>query len=184
MWAIEFAGKGLMREHMSVPVEGSPAGVAFAAGKAVRFRRADLEGCRRDAVPLLLAEGIHSMCCVPLTVHDRRLGALSAGGVGDEPFSADDAELLAAVANQLAFAVENALAFQEIAALKDKLAAEKVYLEDEIRTEHNFEEIIGDSPALKLCSTRSRRSRRRTRRCSSSARPAPARSWSRAPSTT
>src|SRR5438874_13182530 len=53
------------------------------------------------------------------------------------------------VANQVAFSVENALAFQEIAELKDKLVAEKVYLQDEIRTEYNFEEIIGQSSALK-----------------------------------
>jgi len=86
---------------------------------------------------------------VPLTVHDRRLGTLNVGRLGGEPFTAGDAELLAAVANQVAFSVENALAFQEIAELKDKLTAEKVYLEDEIRTDYNFEEIIGDSPALK-----------------------------------
>jgi len=91
----------------------------------------------------------HRNTCAPLTVHDRRLGTLNVGRLGGEPFSADDAELLSAVAKQVAFAVENALAFQEIAELKDKLSAEKVYLEDEIRTEHNFEEIIGDSPALK-----------------------------------
>ncbi len=52
-------------------------------------------------------------------------------------------------AAQVAIAVENALAFQEIAELKNKLTEEKLYLEDEIRTEHNFEEIVGESPALK-----------------------------------
>src|SRR4029077_1186354 len=82
-------------------------------------------------------------------VHDRRLGTLSIGRLGGEPFTQCDAGLLAPVASQVAFSVENALAFQEIAALKDKLAAEKVYLEDEIRTEYNFEEIVGQSAALK-----------------------------------
>jgi formate hydrogenlyase transcriptional activator len=53
------------------------------------------------------------------------------------------------VGGQIAIAVENALAFKEIDALKDKLAEEKLYLEEEIRTEFNFEEIIGDSPLLK-----------------------------------
>src|SRR5438067_5285273 len=149
MWAIEFAGKGLIKEHMSVPLEGSPAGTAFAAGKAVRFQRADLAALTADVAGLLLAEGIQSMCSIPLTVHDRRLGTLSVARLGGEPFTAEDAELLAAVANQVAFSVENALAFQEIDELKDKLAAEKVYLEDEIRTEYNFEEIIGEAPALK-----------------------------------
>ena len=53
------------------------------------------------------------------------------------------------VANQIAIAVENALAYREIAELKDRLAQEKVYLEDEIRSELNFEEIVGRSPALR-----------------------------------
>ena len=53
------------------------------------------------------------------------------------------------MASQIAIAVENALAFREIEELKDKLAKEKLYLEDEIRTEYNFEEIIGESTALK-----------------------------------
>ncbi len=149
MWAIEFAGKGLIKEHMFVPVEGSPAGAAFTAGEPKRFEGADLAALGSDIGRLLLAEGIQSMCSVPLTVHERRLGTLSIGRLGGEPFTAYDVGLLASVANQMAFSVENALAFQEIAELKDRLAAEKIYLEDEIRTDYNFEEIIGDSPALK-----------------------------------
>src|SRR6266852_2308583 len=147
--ALEFAGKGLIKEHMFVPVEGSPAGVAFTAGEPKRFERADLAALESDVGHALLAEGIQSMCSVPLTVHERRLGTLSIGRLGGEPFTAYDVGLLASVANQMAFSVENALAFQEIAELKDRLAAEKVYLEDEIRTDYNFEEVIGDSPALK-----------------------------------
>src|SRR5256712_2099180 len=149
MWALEFAGKGLIKEHMFVPVEGSPAGRAFTAGEPAQFGRADLAALDSDVGRMLLAEGIQSMCSVPLTVHDRRLGTLSIGRLGGEPFTDCDAELLASVANQVAFSVENALAFQEIAELKDKLVAEKVYLQDEIRTEYNFEEIIGQSSALK-----------------------------------
>src|SRR5881398_2945255 len=149
MWALEFAGKGLIKEHMFVPVEGSPAGKAFTAGEPARFGRADLAALESDVGRMLLAEGIQSMCSVPLTVHDRRLGTLSIGRLGGEPFITCDEKLLASVANQIAFSVENALAFQEIAELKDKLTAEKVYLEDEIRTDYNFEEIVGDSPALK-----------------------------------
>jgi len=147
MWAIEFAGKGLIKEHMLVPVEGSPAGKAFTTGAPARFGPADLAALESDVGRLLLAEGIQSMCSVPLAVHDHRLGTLSIGRLGGEPFTDCDTELLASVASQVAFSVENALAFQEIADLKDRLAAEKVYLEDEIRTEYNFEEIIGQSAA-------------------------------------
>ncbi len=149
MRALEFAGKGLIKETMFVPVEGSPAGVAFTAREPRRFERAELAMLRSEIAGLLLAEGIQAMCSVPLAVHDRGLGTLCVGRLGGEPFSVADAELLAAVAKQVAFPLENALAFQEIAELKDKLAAEKVYLEDEIRTEYNFEEIIGQSSALK-----------------------------------
>jgi len=49
----------------------------------------------------------------------------------------------------MAMAVENALAFDEIEALKDKLQQEKVYLEEEVRTEHNFGEIVGESATLR-----------------------------------
>jgi formate hydrogenlyase transcriptional activator len=149
MWALEFAGKGLIREHMMVPLAGSPAGAAFTAGRPVRFARADLERLSADVARLLLAEGIQSACCVPMTVRDHRLGTLNVGRLSGELFTDEEVDLLASVATQVAFSVENAMAFQEIAALKDRLAAEKIYLEDEIRTEYNFEEIIGNSPALK-----------------------------------
>src|SRR5438477_326668 len=68
---------------------------------------------------------------------------------GSDAFSPQDVELLEQVAAQIAIAVKNALAFKEIDALKDKLAEEKLYLEEEIRSEFNFEDIIGESPALK-----------------------------------
>ncbi|HWT88529.1 MAG TPA: sigma 54-interacting transcriptional regulator, partial [Candidatus Angelobacter sp.] len=66
-----------------------------------------------------------------------------------DAFTAQEAELLGQVGGQVAIAVKNALAFKEIDALKDKLAVEKLYLEEEIRSEFNFEEIIGESPALR-----------------------------------
>src|SRR5439155_1300061 len=91
--------------------------------EAAQRAQADLAALESEVGHALLAEGIQSMCSVPLTVHDRRLGTLSIGRLGGEPFTAGDVELLASVANQMAFSVENALAFQEIAELKDRLAA-------------------------------------------------------------
>jgi formate hydrogenlyase transcriptional activator len=64
-------------------------------------------------------------------------------------FPQSDADLLQPVANQIAIAVENSLGFKQIVDLANKLTEEKLYLEEEIRTEHNFEEIIGESEALK-----------------------------------
>ena len=97
----------------------------------------------------LLAEGVKSFCSIPLQSHDRILGTLNVGRLREDAFSRDEVELLSQVAQQIAIAVENGLAYREIAELKEKLNEEKLYLEDEIRTEHNFEEIVGDSAPLK-----------------------------------
>jgi formate hydrogenlyase transcriptional activator len=56
--------------------------------------------------------------------------------------------VLMEVARQLSLAVENLRAYEEIASLKAKLEVENTYLQEEIRREHNFEEILGNSPAL------------------------------------
>ena len=61
----------------------------------------------------------------------------------------DEVEFLSQISGQIAIAVENALAYREISELKDKLAQEKLYLEEEIRNEMNFEQIIGNSSTLK-----------------------------------
>jgi formate hydrogenlyase transcriptional activator len=77
------------------------------------------------------------------------LGVLSLASSAENAFAESDAAFLAQVANQIALAVENAIAYGEIASLKDKLAQEVIYLQDEIRTELKFEEIVGDSDALR-----------------------------------
>src|SRR5262249_11911154 len=92
---------------------------------------------------------INSLCDLPLTTARQRLGVLAFGSRQVAAYDAADVDFLKLVANQVAVAVENALAFQEIEALKDRLHQEKVYLEAEARTEHNFEEIVGESPALR-----------------------------------
>lgn len=129
----------------------SPSCLAITTGKAVLFGERDLlamgdtSPCAQD----LLDRGIKSFCSVPLLSGNRALGALNVGRRRDAGFDPEDVQLLGQVAQQIAIAVENALAFREIAALKDKLAKEKVYLEEEIQTDYNFEEIVGESRALK-----------------------------------
>jgi len=148
--ALDFPeGRGFVREEMTIPVETSPAGCSFRSCKPVLMSRSGLEGLDSEVARLLLAEGVKSVCCVPLITNNRVLGALSVASLRDAAFSQEDVDLLSQVASQVAIAVENALAFREIAELKNKLAEEKLYLEDEIRTEFNFEEIIGESAVLK-----------------------------------
>src|SRR6202041_1952529 len=86
---------------------------------------------------------------LPLVSRGRRLGVLTLASRVEDSFSPEDVAFLLQAAGQVAIGLENALAFGEIADLKDKLAQEKLYLEDEIRGEMDFEGIVGQSSALR-----------------------------------
>lgn len=96
-----------------------------------------------------MREGLNSVCCLPVISRNRAIGVLVLGRLRDDAFSQADISFLSQVANQLALAVENALAYREIRELKEQLSKEKLYLEDEIRAEMNFAQIIGNSASLK-----------------------------------
>ena len=129
----------------------SPASIALTARKPALFGEQDLKDLAVESkiARHLLEEGVKSFCCIPLQSHDRVLGTLNVGRLREQAFSTAEIELLSQVAQQIAIAVENGLAYRQIAELKEKLNEEKLYLEHEIRTEHNFEEIVGESPALR-----------------------------------
>jgi formate hydrogenlyase transcriptional activator len=141
--------RGLVDPDVWFPAEGSPAGAAVASRKPVQFRAAELDRFTLDAVPTVRPLGINAVCCVPLPGRDGPLGALVYGRRDSQGFTDDEVGQLAEVSAQVAIAVENRLAFERIAALKDKLAEEKLYLEGEITQQHNFTEIIGDSAAVR-----------------------------------
>jgi formate hydrogenlyase transcriptional activator len=148
--ALDFPqGKGLMREDLIVQLEGSMAGKAFRTRQPLVLDRNAMDEFDSPTSRLMRAEGVRSVVCMPLITHDRALGTLSLASLRDSAFQQGDVDLLAQVASQVAIAVENALAFQEIAELKNKLAQEKLYLEDEIRSEMNFDEIIGECASLR-----------------------------------
>ena len=96
----------------------------------------------------LAAEGIQSMCVVPLALQGKCIGLLSVVSQQRDRYSDEDAVFLQEVANQVALAVQNMQSYQEIDSLKARLEKENVYLREELRAEHNFEEIVGNSPAL------------------------------------
>jgi len=96
----------------------------------------------------LVAEGIQSYCVVPLVARGISIGTFTVWSEAKNRYSEADAELLQEVANQVALAIANMKSYEEIAALKVRLEKENVYLQEEIRTEHNFDEIVGNSPAL------------------------------------
>jgi formate hydrogenlyase transcriptional activator len=96
----------------------------------------------------LCAEGIQSMCLLPLAFQGKCIGALSVVSQKRDQYSEEDAAFLQDAANQITLAIQNMQSYQEINNLKARLESENVYLREEILTEHNFEEIIGNSPAL------------------------------------
>jgi formate hydrogenlyase transcriptional activator len=84
----------------------------------------------------------NSLCLYPLISRDRVLGVFGVGSSSENAFIEDDLTFLGEVANQIALAVENAVAYGQISDLKDKLAQENVYLESDIRSELHFEDIV------------------------------------------
>lgn len=127
-----------------IELEGTLSGRAFSTRLPVMISRADL-----SSDGFAQRTGLKSGCKIPLISHDRVLGVLGVGRLNEDPFTDDDLDLLTAVGEQVAIAVENAVAFRKIDELKNKLQEETLYLQEEIRSEYNFEEIIGTSPALK-----------------------------------
>jgi formate hydrogenlyase transcriptional activator len=96
-----------------------------------------------------LKDGLMTHCSLPLTRCDRVLGVLSVARLRKDAFAPHEVEFLVQIAGQIAIAIDNALAYRKISELTQKLEREKLYLEDEIRDELNFEEIVGNSPVLR-----------------------------------
>ncbi len=144
LYALDFPEGKAAADEVPVPIEGvSSLTTVFETGRPLNLRYGDIDA------QMAKTEGIRSICHLPLAGRNKMLGILSLGRVEDIAFSSDDVEFLGQVANQVALAIENALAYGQIAELKDRLAQENVYLENEIRNELKFEEIIGQSAALR-----------------------------------
>jgi formate hydrogenlyase transcriptional activator len=127
-------------------LEGSAAGFVFTTGKPRIFSLADLKTFPESA--FICERGIRSALSVPLATPQGILGTLSLGAFSPDAFSPDQFPLLTRVAGQIAIAVRNAISYRRIEELNAQLAQEKLYLEDEIRSDHQFEEIIGRSRSL------------------------------------
>ena len=149
--ALDFPeNQGALTEGAVSDVAGSLAGLALERRRpAVANNRPDLKAFSHAVPQLLVMKGFHSMCSLPLLSRDRVIGCLNLASRQEQAFGEQDVEFLSQVAGQIALAVDNALAYQEITELKDRLTEEKLYLEEEIRLEHKFDDIIGDSRALK-----------------------------------
>ena len=136
-----------MRSSHELKREGSSAGCVFE--RRAPLIRQDLEKEQEHSnEQLLAADGMRSLCTVPLTIRDRCTGVLTIASKSPDLYGGEDAQFLQEIANQIALALENMKSYEEIAALKAQLEMENVYLQEEIRREHDFDEIVGNSPVL------------------------------------
>jgi formate hydrogenlyase transcriptional activator len=139
----------LVPAGMPVPVEGTPAGWAFANRQPLLLDRMETDRFLPDITRILNSLGLKSLCCLPLISRNSVLGTLAVGFRREAAFTERDLYLLTQLANHIAVAIDNSQIFRSITELKDRLAEEKRYLEEELRTVYNFEEIIGKSSVLK-----------------------------------
>jgi formate hydrogenlyase transcriptional activator len=149
LYALDFPESEGFAQEKSVTTQGAAGAKAIETRKPVILNHIEAGDVDPEEYAIIAGEGLKSICYIPLVNRGRALGVLGLGRREENAFSEDDAEFLTVAAGQIATAVENALAYREISELKDKLAQEKLYLEEEIRNEMNFEEIIGTSAPLK-----------------------------------
>ena len=148
--ALDFPeSRGVFTEGTLVPIEGTLPGDAFRTGKPMVVNRLDPAELTPEMYRKAIGEGLNSFCDVPLISKHRMLGVLAVARRDENAFDEDEVDFLTQVAKQVAIGVENALSYTEIADLKDRLAQEKLYLEEEIRGEMDFEGIVGQSSALR-----------------------------------
>jgi formate hydrogenlyase transcriptional activator len=150
IFALDFpSGSGLVREAMDIPLEGSRSGKAFTQRRPVLIKDFDSPEFDSDVSKRLSREGLQSGMSIPLVSNQGPIATMTLASRRSNAFTESDVELMVQIGVQVALAVENAMAFLQIGELKNKLAEEKLYLEDEIRTEFNFDEIVGQSAALR-----------------------------------
>jgi formate hydrogenlyase transcriptional activator len=147
IYALDFAfSDESLQEESLVPIDEDVSGPVFRTGKL--WCGSVLEARRLGMKDTSQAE-VGTVCILPLVSRGRVLGTFGVVKYQAAAFTGDDIKFLSQIRNQIAIAVENTFAFGQIRELKDQLSKEKLYLEDEIRTEMNFAQIIGNSGALR-----------------------------------
>jgi formate hydrogenlyase transcriptional activator len=141
-------GKGLL-SSLPISPHNSPTGRALQERAPMIFSKHQMQNFEAEIAKNFLAEGLRSLCCVPLVRPKGALGVLVLGSTRAHAFQPEDLSVLNQLATQLAVGLENQRTATEIEALRQRLAEERKYLEGEIRSEGRFTEIVGDSPALK-----------------------------------
>jgi formate hydrogenlyase transcriptional activator len=149
VYALDFPeGKGFFKEEMLIESVGACKRALETLQPTTR-NTANPQEFPPDLYKLLVAEGLKTQCVIPLVSRGQVVGALTINRSTDDAFLPGEIDFLNEASGQVAIAIENCLAFSEISELKEKLAQEKLYLEEEIRFDMGFDQIVGTSPELK-----------------------------------
>ncbi len=149
LYALHFPGAELFEANQtSIDPQGMPSAEALASGKPVIMREIEFDRFPSPDYRKFVAMGFKSACSIPLITSTRTLGTLEIARTTDESWTQNDVDLLVQVARQIAVAVENSLSYRELAGIKERLATEKLYLEDEIRFDQNVGNMVGEGPAF------------------------------------
>jgi formate hydrogenlyase transcriptional activator len=132
-----------------VPIEQALSERAIQTRSVALLTADDLREMKAPLAKAMCELGVRSVCSVPLIAGNRIWGALNPSSTKENAFGRSEVEYLQQVANQIASALQNAHSYREIAQLKDRLTQEKRYLESEIRSANQPDDIVGSSPALK-----------------------------------
>jgi formate hydrogenlyase transcriptional activator len=146
IYALDFPFRDeAFHEESLVPIDEDLTGEVFRSGK---LWCGTIQEARQRGMKDISQAQTGTVCVLPLVSRGHVLGIFGVVKYQENAFSGDDVDFLTQIASQVAIAVENALAFGEIRDLKDQLSKEKLYLEDEIRSEMNFAQIVGKSAPL------------------------------------
>ncbi len=141
-------GHGFLVNEMVLPIDNTSPGRAFESGKVFCWG-APPDDLASVALQKNAGEGFQSGCFLPIVRGNRKLGVLHLLDRRQNAFSVQDVDFLGQVAGQVAIALENALEYRNVNESREQLAEERLYLLDEIRSEHRFQEVVGSSAALK-----------------------------------
>jgi formate hydrogenlyase transcriptional activator len=124
--ALEFPpGKQFIQMWQEIPIEDTPPGLAFKSRRPLLRHRLDPNEFHFPLVKELVDSGIRSVCNVPLICQGRGVGAMGVASFQEGAFTEEDAELLNQIGGQVAFAVENALHFQQLRLAEQQVALER-----------------------------------------------------------
>ena len=149
MVGLHFTGAQLFdKEQGHIDPEGMPSAEALATGKPVVVPDVDLAPYPSPEYRRFVELGCKSACSVPLVTSNGTLGTLEIARTTGDVWTDEDVDFLVQVARQIAIAVENALSYRQLREMKERLATEKLYLEDEIRLDYNNGNMVGEGAAF------------------------------------